>query len=65
MNLTRLASYECVFMMEGIRISSHICLFVFQVVLWDKIIQRGENAVIDFKNINPKYYFWDDGKGLK
>ncbi|XP_023716935.1 signal peptidase complex subunit 3 isoform X2 [Cryptotermes secundus] len=36
-----------------------------QVVLWDKIILRGENAVLDFKNMNTKYYFWDDGKGLK
>ncbi|XP_046394148.1 signal peptidase complex subunit 3 [Ischnura elegans] len=36
-----------------------------QVVLWDKIIQRGENAVLDFKNINTKYYFWDDGNGLR
>lgn len=36
-----------------------------QVVLWDKIIQRGENAVLDFKNMNTKYYFWDDGNWLK
>ncbi|EDV92726.1 signal peptidase complex subunit 3 [Drosophila grimshawi] len=36
-----------------------------QVVLWDKIILRGQNAVLDFKNMNTKYYFWDDGNGLK
>uniref|UniRef100_A0A1W7R9K2 Signal peptidase complex subunit 3 n=1 Tax=Hadrurus spadix TaxID=141984 RepID=A0A1W7R9K2_9SCOR len=36
-----------------------------QVVLWDKIIQRGENAVLDYKKLNTKYYFWDDGNGLK
>ncbi|XP_017967230.1 signal peptidase complex subunit 3 [Drosophila navojoa] len=36
-----------------------------QVVLWDKIILRGDNAVLDFKNMNTKYYFWDDGNGLK
>ncbi|XP_069696841.1 signal peptidase complex subunit 3 [Periplaneta americana] len=36
-----------------------------QVVLWDKIILRGENAILDFKNMNTKYYFWDDGNGLK
>nr|CAI5819463.1 unnamed protein product [Callosobruchus analis] len=36
-----------------------------QVVLWDKIILRGENAVLDYKNMNTKYYFWDDGNGLK
>uniref|UniRef100_U5EZA3 Signal peptidase complex subunit 3 n=1 Tax=Corethrella appendiculata TaxID=1370023 RepID=U5EZA3_9DIPT len=36
-----------------------------QVVLWDKIILRGENALLDFKSMNTKYYFWDDGNGLK
>uniref|UniRef100_A0A1L8DV91 Signal peptidase complex subunit 3 n=1 Tax=Nyssomyia neivai TaxID=330878 RepID=A0A1L8DV91_9DIPT len=36
-----------------------------QVVLWDKIILRGENAVLDFSNMHTKYYFWDDGNGLK
>lgn len=36
-----------------------------QVVLWDKIIERGQNAILDYKNVNPKYYFWDDGNGLK
>lgn len=36
-----------------------------QVVLWDKIIRRGENAALDFKNMNTKYYFWDDGNGLR
>lgn len=36
-----------------------------QVVLWDKIILRGENAILDFKNMNAKYYFWDDGANLK
>lgn len=35
-----------------------------QVVLWDKIIKRGENAVLDYKGLTTKYYFWDDGKGL-
>lgn len=36
-----------------------------QVVLWDKIIKRGENAALDFKNMNTKYYFFDDGNGLR
>ncbi|XP_046343005.1 signal peptidase complex subunit 3-like [Haliotis cracherodii] len=36
-----------------------------QVVLWDKIIQRGDNAIIDLKSSNTKYYFWDYGNGLK
>jgi len=37
---------------------------VNQVVLWDKIILRGESPVIDVSSANPKYYFWDDGNGL-
>lgn len=36
-----------------------------QVVLWDKILLRGENALLEYKNMNTKYYFWDDGNGLK
>ncbi|CAD5114294.1 DgyrCDS3436 [Dimorphilus gyrociliatus] len=36
-----------------------------QVVLWDKIIQRGESAVLDYRSMNTKYYFHDDGHGLK
>ncbi|XP_066585877.1 signal peptidase complex subunit 3 [Prorops nasuta] len=36
-----------------------------QVVLWDKIVLRGDNTVLDFKNINTKYYFRDDGNGLR
>lgn len=35
-----------------------------QVVLWDKIIQRGEASVVKLKNQHLKYYFWDDGNGL-
>lgn len=36
-----------------------------QVVLWDKIVLRGENPVFDIKHSYTKYYFWDDGHGLK
>ncbi|XP_002736991.1 signal peptidase complex subunit 3-like [Saccoglossus kowalevskii] len=36
-----------------------------QVVLWDKIIRRGETTKLDFKSMNTKYYFFDDGNGLK
>jgi signal peptidase complex subunit 3 len=36
-----------------------------QVVIWDKIIRRGENAVLDFKEMKSKYYFFDDGHGLR
>lgn len=36
-----------------------------QVVIWDKIIRRGESADLDYKDIKAKYYFFDDGHGLK
>ncbi|KAK9875894.1 hypothetical protein WA026_009681 [Henosepilachna vigintioctopunctata] len=36
-----------------------------QVILWDKIILREENAKLNLKNMNAKYYFWDDGNGLR
>ncbi|KAK3778856.1 hypothetical protein RRG08_013121 [Elysia crispata] len=36
-----------------------------QVVLWDKIVKRGENTILDFRKTNTKYYFWDYGNGLK
>ncbi|KAL5012121.1 hypothetical protein ScPMuIL_010672 [Solemya velum] len=36
-----------------------------QVVIWDKIIRRGENAILDYKSMNTKYYFWDYGNGLR
>ncbi|XP_068720108.1 signal peptidase complex subunit 3-like [Montipora capricornis] len=36
-----------------------------QVVIWDKIILRGDNAFLDYHGINTKYYFFDDGMGLK
>lgn len=42
-------------------------LFIFQeinqVVLWDKIIKRGEKTVIELKRMSTKYYFFDDGSG--
>jgi signal peptidase complex subunit 3 len=36
-----------------------------QVVLWDKIIRRGQNAQINLRDIATKYYFWDDGEHLR
>ncbi|ELU08915.1 hypothetical protein CAPTEDRAFT_225712 [Capitella teleta] len=36
-----------------------------QVVLWDQIIKRGDNSILDYHGMNPKYYFWDDGNGLR
>lgn len=36
-----------------------------QVVIWDKIIRRGENAILDYRSMNTKYHFWDLGNGLR
>ncbi|KAG5450798.1 Signal peptidase complex subunit 3 [Clonorchis sinensis] len=36
-----------------------------EVVLWDKIILRGSQANLMYRNMNSKYYFWDDGHGLR
>ncbi|XP_071949507.1 signal peptidase complex subunit 3-like [Antedon mediterranea] len=36
-----------------------------QVVLWDKIILRGNAALLDYRGIKMKYPFFDDGNGLK
>ena len=36
-----------------------------QVVLWDKIVVKGENYKIDMRSAKTKYQFWDDGDGLK
>merc|ERR1712127_146264 len=36
-----------------------------QVVIWDKIVLKGENYKLQMKNAKSKYYLWDDGNGLK
>lgn len=36
-----------------------------QVVLWDHIIERGDETRVSLKNQHTKYYFWDEGNGLK
>ncbi|KFV15579.1 Signal peptidase complex subunit 3, partial [Tauraco erythrolophus] len=36
-----------------------------QVVLWDKIILRGDNPRLVLKDMKSKYFFFDDGNGLK
>ncbi|XP_029644096.1 signal peptidase complex subunit 3 [Octopus sinensis] len=36
-----------------------------QVIIWDKIIRRGENALLDYRSMNTKYHFWDLGNGLR
>ncbi|XP_068259963.1 signal peptidase complex subunit 3 [Nyctibius grandis] len=36
-----------------------------QVVLWDKIMLRGDNPRLFLKDMQSKYFFFDDGNGLK
>ena len=36
-----------------------------QVVLWDKIIERGDNAIVNVNHKPNKYYFFDDGDELR
>ncbi|XP_061687200.1 signal peptidase complex subunit 3 isoform X2 [Syngnathoides biaculeatus] len=36
-----------------------------QVVLWDKIVLRGENNKLNLRNTKSKYFFFDDGNGLR
>lgn len=44
-----------------------VCLLsqvINQVVLWDKIIKRGDSPIIDIKDIRFEYDFFDDGHGF-
>ncbi|CAL8289961.1 unnamed protein product [Arctogadus glacialis] len=36
-----------------------------QVVLWDKIVLRGENPNLVLRDMKSKYFFFDDGNGLR
>ncbi|XP_029435197.1 signal peptidase complex subunit 3 [Rhinatrema bivittatum] len=36
-----------------------------QVVLWDKIVLRGDHSKLSLKEMKSKYFFFDDGNGLK
>ncbi|KAJ8407447.1 hypothetical protein AAFF_G00273040 [Aldrovandia affinis] len=36
-----------------------------QVVLWDKIVLRGEKTKLSLKDVKSKYFFFDDGNGLR
>ncbi|XP_052457187.1 signal peptidase complex subunit 3-like [Carassius gibelio] len=36
-----------------------------QVVLWDRIILRGDNTKLNLKDVKSKYFFFDDGNGLR
>lgn len=33
--------------------------------MWDKIILRGENTKLSLKDMKSKYFFFDDGNGLR
>ena len=50
--------------MHDIVIPSSHTQIINQVVLWDKIIKRGDPAVISALGIKPEYIFFDDGFGL-
>ncbi|XP_073699206.1 signal peptidase complex subunit 3 [Garra rufa] len=36
-----------------------------QVVLWDKIVLRGDSTKLNMKDVKSKYFFFDDGNGLR
>src|SRR5690606_10749195 len=38
---------------------------VNQVILWDHILRRGESPILRLRQQSTKYYFFDDGFGLK
>ena len=48
-----------------IRLLSSLLQSLNQVILWDKILLRGQNAHVDVRDIATKYYFWDDGEHLR
>ncbi|XP_034044577.1 signal peptidase complex subunit 3-like, partial [Thalassophryne amazonica] len=35
------------------------------LVLWDKIVRRGESMTLHLKDMKSKYFFFDDGNGLR
>ncbi|KAM4595742.1 signal peptidase complex subunit 3 [Fundulus diaphanus] len=36
-----------------------------QVVLWDRILLRGDSTKLNLRDIKSKYFFFDDGNGLR
>ncbi|KAJ8335870.1 hypothetical protein SKAU_G00392120 [Synaphobranchus kaupii] len=36
-----------------------------QVVLWDRIVLRGDKTKLSLKDMKSKYFFFDDGNGLR
>ncbi|PIO27855.1 hypothetical protein AB205_0191300, partial [Aquarana catesbeiana] len=45
-------------------VNIHVSRALNQVVLWDKIILRGDNPKLSLKEMKSKYFFFDDGNGL-
>lgn len=35
------------------------------MVLWDKIVLRGDNTKLTLRDVKSKYFFFDDGNGLR
>lgn len=35
------------------------------MVLWDKIVLRGESTMLNLRDMKSKYFFFDDGNGLR
>lgn len=42
-----------------------VCQSLNQVVLWDQIVLRGDSTVLNMNNKKSKYFFFDDGNGLR
>lgn len=34
-------------------------------MLWDKIVLRGESTMLNLRDMKSKYFFFDDGNGLR
>lgn len=47
------------------KLSVCVCQSLNQVVLWDKIVLRGENTKLNLRDMKSKYFFFDDGNGLR
>ncbi len=61
----RTAGHRCDIIIIYIHTFVHVhTQIINQVVLWDKIIKRGEPATISAAGIKSKYPFFDDGFGL-
>uniref|UniRef100_A0A3B3ZEY8 Signal peptidase complex subunit 3 n=1 Tax=Periophthalmus magnuspinnatus TaxID=409849 RepID=A0A3B3ZEY8_9GOBI len=53
------------FLIPGLLNQSQLIYFQINVVLWDKIVLRGENTKLNLRDMKSKYFFFDDGNGLR